>query len=219
MTRSVRRKNLKKAVAKKSCKVGEHADDDDVDVADRVRDRAGEDEEGQRGQHSNRHLLDVGWKEVEENNHTGDIKNNCIKNKYNNLTVHPMSSFLAPRSSRNQKRNAWYKSVKIAEMSWCLNCWWSPRWIPRRPRQTSSSQGTLQPEEENRFAKRMSVSSFNCQFYYDKAQLPLSFSQFAEDLPRSFLPAAWSPVWEENAVIIYVTVVINHVVIMKPVRD
>ena len=59
MTRSVRRKNLKKAVAKKSCKVGEHADDDDVDVADRVRDRAGEDEEGQRGQHSNRHLLFV----------------------------------------------------------------------------------------------------------------------------------------------------------------
>ena len=56
----MRRKNLKEAVAKKSCKVGEHADDDDVDVADRVRDRAGEDEEGQRGQHSNGHLLDVG---------------------------------------------------------------------------------------------------------------------------------------------------------------
>ena len=92
-----------------------------------------------------------------ENNNTGDIKNDCIKNKYNNLTVHPMSSFLAPRSSRNQKRKAWYKSVKIAEMSWCLNCWCLPRWIPRRPRQTSSSQGTLQPEEENRFAKRMSV--------------------------------------------------------------
>ena len=70
----MRRRNLKEAVAKKSCKVGEHADDDDVDVADRVRDRAGEDEEGQRGQHSNRHLLDVGWKEVEENNNNGNNK-------------------------------------------------------------------------------------------------------------------------------------------------
>ena len=60
MTISVQWNNLKEAVAKKSCEVGEHADDDDVDVADRVRDRAGEDEEGQRGQHSNRHLLDVG---------------------------------------------------------------------------------------------------------------------------------------------------------------
>ena len=164
---------------------------------------------------------------VKENNNVSDNKNDCIKNKYNNLTVQPMSSFLAPRSSRNQKRKAWYKSVKIAEMSWCLNCWWSPRWIPRRPRQTSSSQGTLQPEEENCFAKRFLyiplivdfTYSFNCRFYNDKAQLPLSFSQFAGDLPRSFLPAAWSPVWEENAVIIYVTVVINHVVIMKPVGD
>ena len=74
MTNSVRRKNLKEAVAKKSCKVGEHADDDDVDVADRVRDRAREDEEGQRGQHSNRHLLFVRWKEVEENNNDSDNK-------------------------------------------------------------------------------------------------------------------------------------------------
>ena len=138
-----------------------------------------------------------------------------------------MSSFLAPRSSRNQKRKAWYKSVKSAEMSWCLNWWCLPRWIPRRPQQTSSSLGTLQPEEENCFAKRFLyiplivdfIYSFNCRFYNDKAQLPLSFSQFAGGLPRSFLRAAWSPVWEENAVIIYVTVVINHVVIMKPVGD
>ena len=48
--------DLKEAVAKQSCKVGEHPDDDDVDVPDRVGDGAGEDEEGERGEHSNCHL-------------------------------------------------------------------------------------------------------------------------------------------------------------------
>ena len=45
--------DLKEAVAEQSCKIGKHADDDDVDVADGVGDGAGEDEEGEGGQHSN----------------------------------------------------------------------------------------------------------------------------------------------------------------------
>ena len=48
--------NLKEAVAEQSCKISEHPDDDDVDVADRVGDGAGEDEEGERGQHSHCYL-------------------------------------------------------------------------------------------------------------------------------------------------------------------
>ena len=48
--------DLQEAVAEQSGKISEHPDDNDIDVTDGVGDRAGEDEEGEGGEHSNCHL-------------------------------------------------------------------------------------------------------------------------------------------------------------------
>ena len=70
--------DLKEAVTEQSGKIGEHADDDDVDVADGVGDGAGEDEEGQGGQHTNCHLGFIGsGREGEEEYQDGTRKSIC----------------------------------------------------------------------------------------------------------------------------------------------
>ena len=52
--------HLEEGVADHPDKVCHHADDDDIDVSDQVGDGAGEDEEGQGGQHTNCHLGFIG---------------------------------------------------------------------------------------------------------------------------------------------------------------
>ena len=62
--------HLEEAVAEQADKVGEHAEDDDVDVADGVGDGSGEDEEGEGGEHADgdgpAHVQLVGAEVVKE---------------------------------------------------------------------------------------------------------------------------------------------------------